>query len=429
MATMLKHAPARPAQRDGQLWLRATLALPPGLRSAARAAAVAVIAGAAFAAPAVLAAPPEPTADGGLRAAAPEQAGIDSRELVRLSEWIRNEKLDVHSLLVVKDGKLVFERYSGGVTRDHNYELYSVTKGVTALTAGMLIGQGAASLDEPVAAVLSQWRPDLAADFADKRSVELRHVLSMSSGLHYDFKPKDDPIYYTAPDRLKLAAATQPKEAPGARFEYTDINPILASAALSAAAGMPIERYAAQRLFAPMGMRNAVWDRADARGLVSAGWGLRLRPVDMAKIGMLVLDGGKWQGKQLVPKTWIAQMVSPTSAPDFGYYWWVNNIVRGEPEYDTMGFKGQFIVVLPQRHTVVVMTSLMSVDGGLRDAANVQTFRKMVNDYILPALDNKRHAKPSAASRTALRQELELAAQSRGVPGTSADPTDTPRLP
>jgi CubicO group peptidase (beta-lactamase class C family) len=370
----------------------------------------------------------QPLHEAGLAQASPEDAGVDSRELVRLSQSIREQKLDVYALLIVKDGKLIFERYGAGASRDSNYELYSVTKSVTSLVAGIMIGENRLSLDESVAARLASWRPDLQADLADKRGVELRHVLSMSSGLHYDFKPKDDPIYYAAPDRLKLAAETRPNNAPGKRFEYTDINPILAAAMLSAAAREPVERYAQVKLFGPLGMKRASWERADGTGLVSAGWGLRLRAVDMAKIGMLVPDHGRWQGRQVIPSPWIARMTTPSAAPYFGYYWWINNIVPNEAEFDAMGFKGQFITVLPQRNTVIVMTSVMSVDGGLRDAKNLQQFRDMVNGYVIPALDNRRHAQPSRSARAQMRRELAISAQTQGVPGTQVDPTDLPKL-
>lgn len=389
-----------------------------------------LIGGSAFA-PALSAAQQAPAVpplrETGIEAAAPEDVGADSRDLVRLSRWIREQKLDVYSLLVVKDGKLIFERYGANASRDANYELYSVTKAVTSLVAGILVERGAVHLDDSVAARLAAWRPDLSADFADKRAIELKHVLSMSSGLHYDFSPKDDPIYYTAPDRLKLAAKTSPKAAPGTVFEYTDINPILASAMLSAAAGEPVEHYAQAHLFGPLGMKRAVWERADRSGLVSAGWGLRLRAIDMAKIGMLVLDKGRWQGRQVVPQRWVEQMTSPAVSPNFGYYWWINNIVQDEPEYDAMGFKGQFITVLPKRNTVVVMTSMLPIEGGLRDAENVKLFRQMVNGYIVPALDNTGHARASEARRADLRRELALSAHTEGVPGVQVDPTDVPK--
>jgi CubicO group peptidase (beta-lactamase class C family) len=191
---------------------------------------------------------------------------------------------------------------------------------VTSLLAGVLISEGRVKLDDKVGTVLSNWRPELQGDLADKQNIELRHVLTMSTGLRYDFKPPNDPIYYEAPDRLKLAAETKPRLRPGVVFEYMDINPIIAAAMLSAGAGMPIEKYAESKLFRPLGMKNAVWERADQAGLVSAGWGLRLRPVDMAKVGMLVLNGGRWGDRQVVPENWIKQMISPAVVPYFGYY-------------------------------------------------------------------------------------------------------------
>jgi CubicO group peptidase (beta-lactamase class C family) len=363
-----------------------------------------------------------------LPSALPESVGVDSRPLVQLSEWIRKKDLDVRSFLVVKDGKLIFERYSQGLNRDFNYEQYSITKNVTALAAGALIDEGRTRLDEKVAPVLIKARPDLKEAFADKQSIELRHVMSMSTGLVYNFKPTDDPIYYGAPDRLKLAAETTPKRPPGETFDYTDVNPILASATLGADAGMPLEKFAEQKLFKPMGMTHYAWERADDKGLVSSGWGLRLRAVDMAKLGMLVLSGGRWNDQQIVSQAWVRTMTAPSSAPWYGQYWWINDIVPTEPEVHAMGFKGQFIVVLPERNTVVVMTSMLPIEGGLRESENVLAIRQMVKDFVLPALDNKSNARVTASSETALAHELDLASRHQGKPGVPADPTDTPKL-
>ncbi|MBU1361611.1 MAG: beta-lactamase family protein [Gammaproteobacteria bacterium] len=363
-----------------------------------------------------------------LPTASPESMGVDSRPLVQLSEMIRKENLDVRSLLVVKDGQLVFERYAKGLTRDHNYEMYSITKNVTALAAGALVDEGKTRLDEKVAPILAKARPDLKDALADKQGIELRHVMSMSTGLVYNFKPTDDPIYYGAPDRLRLAAETTPKVAPGTAFDYTDVNPILASATLGADAGMPLQDYARSHFFEPMGMTHYGWERADDKGLVSSGWGLRLRAVDMAKLGMLVLHGGRWEGRQLVSQAWVRTMTAPSSAPWYGLYWWINDIVATEPETHAMGFKGQFIVSLPERNAVVVMTSMLPIEGGLRESQNVLAIRRMVKDYVLPALDNKAHATPSIARSKALAHELQLAGQHQGKPAAPADATDTPRL-
>ncbi len=355
---------------------------------------------------------------------------MNSDQLVKLSKWIRDQKLDVRSLVIVKDGKIVFERYSDGLTRDKNYELYSVTKALVGLLAGDLIGEGRIHLDSSVRDVVGAYRPDLKDDLADKGNITLRNVLTMTTGLHYDFNPPNDPIYYELPDRLKLAATTTTLLQPGKVFQYMDVNPILATAMLSQAAGEKLEDYADAKVFKPLGMKNYAWTRADKKGLVSGGWGLRLRPVDMARLGMLALQGGKWQGKQITPADWIGQMTSGQSTRFFGYYWWVKNILEGgmeggeQPEFDAGGFKGQNIVVLPKYHAVVTMTSIMSPAGGLRDAAHLQTLRYMMTEYILPALAAKPSA-PTEAQKKALIDELQLAEDSKGVPGFALDPYNT----
>lgn len=370
---------------------------------------------------------PDPTE---LQEVWPEEAGVDSEKLVALSKWIRDQKLDIRSLVIVKDGKIAFERYSSGLTRDKNYELYSITKALTSILAGDLIAEGKISLDSSVKDVIGGYRPDLKDAVADKGGVKLSNVLNMTTGLHYDFKPPNDPIYYEAPDRLTLAATTKPRLEPGKVFQYMDVNPVLATAMLSAAAGEKLGDYAQEKVFKPLGMKNYAWSRADAKGLVSGGWGLRLRAVDMARLGMLALQNGQWDGKQVAPADWMHQMTTGQSTPYFGYYWWVNNIVEGgveggsQPEFDTMGFKGQNIVVLPKYNAVVTMTSILSPDGGLRDAQCLQVLRYMMTRYILPALDKKPTA-ATQAQKTALLDELQSAEDSHGVPGFPLDPNNT----
>ena len=354
----------------------------------------------------------------------------NSDQLVKLSQWIRDQKLDVRSLVIVKDGKIAFERYSSGLTRDKNYELYSITKALTSVLAGDLIAEGKISLDSSVKDVIGRYRPDLKEAVADKDKVKLRNVLNMTTGLYYDFKPPNDPIYYEAADRLTLAATTKPLLEPGKVFQYMDVNPILATAMLSSAAGEKLEDYAEAKVFKPLGMKHYAWTRADEKGLVSGGWGLRLRPVDMARLGLLALQRGQWEGKQVAPSAWMKAMTSGESTRFFGYYWWVNNILEGgveggdQPEFDTMGFKGQNIVVLPKYNAVVTMTSILSPNGGLRDAQCLQILRYMMSEYILPALDHKAST-PTSAQKASLLEELQAAEDSKGVPGFALDPNNT----
>lgn len=365
----------------------------------------------------------------GIEAAAPEAVGVDSAQLVRLSEWIRKDKLGVRSLLIIKDGKLIFERYSDGLTRDHNYELYSVTKTLTALTFGVLAGEGKIATSDKAAKWILKDHPEFEQAMIDKKDIELGHLMSMSSGLLYKQVEGSDPLYFQAPNRLKVALGTVPRIPSATLFEYTDANPVMVGAAIAAAAGQPEDRFAEEHLFKPLGMRNYRWTGADQTGTVSGGWGMRLRAVDMAKIGMLMLNDGKWQGKQLVPATWIHQMSTPSNqatAQDYGFYTWINHIVRSEPEFGAMGFKGQFITVLPKERAVVVMTGILPTDGGLRTGTYVNQYRRMVNDYILPAMHMIPKPTLTDAAQQALSEEIQLSAHSVGFPGTSLAFNDGP---
>ncbi|MPW21975.1 serine hydrolase [Paraburkholderia sp. CNPSo 3157] len=361
---------------------------------------------------------------------APESVGVDSVPLVHMSEWLRGDRMDVRSLVVVKDGKIVFERYSGGLTRDNNYELYSVTKTITSLLVGILEGEGKLSPSTKVAPLIANARPDLASDLADKQGIELRHLMSMSSGLSYQTREGTDPLYYSAPDRLRVAVTSRAATTPGTRFDYIDVNPVLAGTAVAVAAHEREDEFARDKLFEPLGMSHYRWTGVDQTGAVSGGWGLRLRAVDMAKIGMLLLDNGRWQGRQVVPQAWIKQMTTPSpAADDYGYYCWIQHVVeKGQPEFGAMGFKGQFITVLPAQHAIVVMTSLLPTDGGLRDATYLNQYRRMVNDYILPALTPTRKPVATAAKTQALRDELARSRQTQGIPGTAAAFNDAPDI-
>jgi CubicO group peptidase (beta-lactamase class C family) len=319
--------------------------------------------------------------------AQPEDVGIDPRPLARLSEWISEQALDIRSFLIVQDDKLVFERYGEGLDRDSNHETFSITNTVTSLLFGILVADGKTSLNDKLADLLARDRPDLAPALRDKRAIELRHLLSMSGGLFYTLTGPNDPLADASRDRLAVALTATAKAAPGTVFNYTVVGPILAGAALTAAAGEPEQQFAEERLFKPLQMRNHVWTGADGTGAVSGGSGLRLRAMDMAKLGVMMLHGGQWQNRQVVPRAWITQMYTPQpTAKDYGYFCWINHAVETEPEFGGMGFRGQFITILPERNAVVVMTSALPETGGVRDAAFLQLYRQMVTQFVLPAL-------------------------------------------
>jgi CubicO group peptidase (beta-lactamase class C family) len=317
----------------------------------------------------------------------PAEVGVDLRPLLDMSEWIQKQDLDVRSFLVVKDRQLVFEHYGNGVNCDCNHNVYSVTNTVTALLFGILVEEGKISPEDKLAAWLAKDHPELASALADKQDIELGHLLSMSSGLFYNFAWAGDPLFCSPDSRLRIALTAVAKAASGTTFNYTVISPVLVGAVVNAAAGVREDQFAEGRIFRPLQMENYDWAEADKTGAVSGGSGLWLRAMDMAKLGLMMLDGGQWQGMQIVPGSWIRQMSKPSpAAKDYGYFCWINHIVETEPEFGAMGFGGQFITVLPQSNAVVVMTSNLAGSGGVRDAGFLQLYRRMVNEHVLPAL-------------------------------------------
>jgi CubicO group peptidase (beta-lactamase class C family) len=163
--------------------------------------------------------------------------------------------------------------------------------------------------------------------------------------------------------------------------------------------------------------------------LVSTGWGIRMRAMDYAKIGQLMLQGGNWNGKQLFKSGWVNEMIAPgPTDKDFSNgSWWLGDVVKSEPEYSSDGFKGQFITVLPNSKAVIVMTGTMNIDGGLRDAVYRLQYINMMNDYVMKALHPRHPAKASTEATDALNTEIKAAFESQGTPGTTIDPTDVPQ--
>ena len=332
--------------------------------------------------------------------ARPEAVGLDAKMLDKAVERVSSSNAsEIHSLLVLRHGKLVLERYFSGSGRrvfdsDRLHEQMSITKTVVALLVGIARDQGKfASLDTRVMDYLPAYA-DLRSETLDK--VSLRHVLSMSLGLSWnEWLPFSDPANtlaaaFRTSDPLRMLLKRPFSDQPGSCFRYNSISTSLLVSALRSVTGIPVEQYAETVLFRPLGIRHRLWER-HAGGDVNGGWGLSLRPRDMAKIGQLILDRGVWQSKRIVSSQWIDEMTSAhmkVDHRDYGYLIWCESAqVRGRKVswVAAMGSGGQKIYVVPELDMVVVMTA------GYRDDPAQDTFPNMIlTDYVLAA------AKPSA---------------------------------
>lgn len=304
----------------------------------------------------------------GWEIASPEEVGLSTATLGAMhGELLAEDRFfNAKSLLVVKDGKLVFETYPRTPKdRDRYGHVQSVTKSVTSLVFGMLYAEGYVdSLDRTLYSIMPEKFPDDAA----KRSITLRHLLTMTSGLSFDNDVFSVEMHVDRPaDPAKYILDKPTYADPGAEFYYRDCDPQLISYAIGRLSGRNEEHWAAERLFGPMGITDYYWE-PDHTGATMGAHGLHLRPRDMAKIGQLVLNGGRWNGEQLVDSSWIDLSTrkqfetdhrTEPHVYDYGFYWW---LLPRYSAFTAWGHGGNFIFVVPGKRMVIVMTSLPDTD-------------------------------------------------------------------
>ena len=249
------------------------------------------------------------------------------------------------AIVLLRHGQVVVCRPSG--QQMVRLPLRSVTKSIVSLAIGALIAEGKIrSLDTPV----SFWFPEWAT--GRKAKVTLRHILEHTSGLEHEagdgqMMSQTDVIAYVR--RLPLVSE------PGSQFSYNGEATMLLSGIIRSAAGESVSRYLDRRLFAPMGITDWHWDQDRASNDLTHT-GLELKPIDLARIGQLMMDQGQWNGRQLIPAEWIQASTRPSlRRPDYGLLWWLlrrrDGTVIG---FNGNGWLGQHLVVYPTAGVVAV---------------------------------------------------------------------------
>jgi CubicO group peptidase (beta-lactamase class C family) len=352
----------------------------------------AAVALAGCAAPALV----QPRADDAFGTSTPEAQGMDARPLLDLATWLRDHpEVPVFSVLVSRNGKVVFELYTGGIERDAAHYLMSTTKSVVGALIGIAIDKGL--VPGPDAAIADALPADAFPSPEDRerfRRVTIRDLLGMSAldtpdppRVHTPEAVARQHAFVAAPNRTRFALGQPIVPEPGTTFLYTDEGPAIATGILTYAAHEPVLRFAEDHLFGPLGFEHHEWMHDDPAGIANGGYGLRLRPIDMQKLGVLYLHGGAWNGRQLVPRAWVERSFSPwirssprERAPNYGWYWWAESYGTGWDAHVASGWKGQRIIVLPAQQLVVTMTAY--VEDGTEHALAA----RIVEDYIVPAV-------------------------------------------
>jgi CubicO group peptidase (beta-lactamase class C family) len=321
----------------------------------------------------------------------PEDEGLDSRRLIALSEWMRDEKVPIFSVLISRNGRLVYEQYTSSLTRDQAHYMMSVTKSVLSALVGVaidrhLIRGAEASITDSLPQKL--FASD--ADLARFRPITVRDVLGMSVLDAVDPPRVRTPEamarankYQTARNRLRFTLQLPLLPSPGKDYQYNDYNPALAGGVVQYATGKGLFEWGDEVLFAPMGFKNHEWMHQDPSGLDMGGYGFRMRPLDMQKFGLLYLNGGIWRGRQLISRSWVEQSFSPWNstsaaarAPDYGWFWWRSN--KWNAHYAN-GFKGQRIFVFPRQRMLVTITACVEGDSG-------PITNEVIERFVLPSI-------------------------------------------
>ena len=342
---------------------------------------------------------PEQTGDG-WATTKPSTQGIDPGPIDAMIRAVAAGDLpNAHSVLVARGGKLVIEEYFYGFDRDVIHDMRSASKSIASTLVGLAIERD--MLEDANVRVLDY------LDYEDydnwderKQQIELRHLMTMSSGLDANDSDRNSVASENnyqwqrgQPDWIKFALDSSMIADPGTRVIYGSANPMIIAGVLESATGQPVEWFADEALFTPLGIDDyKIYMRPDYAGAYLGG-GMYLKPRDMLKIGQLYLDNGIWNGKRLLSREWVEESFGQygrlepldRNGNQYGYLWWHENYdVDGRTiaSIEARGNGGQYIAVLPEFNAVAVLTA-GNYQGGLEMTRQSQ---RMLRDYVLPAL-------------------------------------------
>lgn len=302
----------------------------------------------------------------------PRRAGISEQAIHRLLDRIEQEQLQFHSLMILRHGAVGaacwWEPYGPALP----HHLYSFSKSVAAVAAGLAMEEGFFSLDSSVA----DFFPEKIKQKADSRiyGLTIRHLLTMSSGVQFN-----EIFAVTEGDWVEKFLNAPFSFSPGEKFHYNSMNTYLLSAVIQKTAGQGLVEYLTPRLFEPMGIRDVRWDRSPD-GIEAGGWGLYLRTEDMAKFALLCLQEGVYQGKRLAPASWLqeatslqienrvtafGQVESRHNTAGYGYHFW---ICPTTGVYRADGAFGQYAILWPEKELAVITTGGQGPQDAVLDA-------------------------------------------------------------
>ena len=290
---------------------------------------------------------------------------------------------NVQSLMVVQHGKVIAEKWMNGGEENTPHVLHSVSKTFTSLAVGFAINEGLVSLDDKLVDIFPDKLPEEQSD--NLKAITVESLLTMSCGHYPDpsgvtlWKEDED----TQLDWVEYFLSVPVIYEPGTFFCYNSIGTYMLSAIVQKATGEKIVDYLQPRLFDPLSIEHPLW-KLSPQDICCGGWGLYLKTEDLAKTGQCILQGGKWNGEQVIPADWVQAMTTKHIdnsnhggtidwSQGYCYQMWrcTHNAVRAD------GAAGQYILIIPEKDAVVAITA---------ELGDMQAELDTVWDFIYPVL-------------------------------------------
>ncbi|WP_299442388.1 serine hydrolase [uncultured Aquimarina sp.] len=316
--------------------------------------------------------------------------GATTASLSKLIDEVNKKELpNTHSVLIAKEGKLVFEAYFDGHNPNISHDQRSASKSISSAMIGIAI-------DDKILAGVDQKLYDfIPQEFQYtkdplKSKINFEDLLTMSSGLDVDGDASEN-NYQSSDNWLKTTLEAKMTHEPGTHANYGSANPYLLGVSLDQQLQSPLELYIEKKLFAPLGITNYIIQTENTATTPYFGGGMYLTPRDMLKFGQLYLDKGKWKGKQIISESWVAasfkkyrRLQDVKDKNEYGYLWWHKTYTVGGKKVESIearGAGGQYICVIPELQSVVVITS-----GNYRSRKLLQQPENILAQYVLPAI-------------------------------------------
>ena len=301
---------------------------------------------------------------GDLPRSTPAREGVSTQAVIDMIDSLMAlPNCEIHHVMVLRHGRVIAEVHPAPFRAEDSHTLYSASKTFTSLAVGIAIDENLLRLDDRVVTFFPDKRPDTVSD--NLAAMTVRDLLMMAAGIKPDWTMRN----LEGADWIEEWLAKPCDEAPGTLFQYDSMCTFMLSAIVQRVTGRTLLEYLNQKLFGPMHITQADWEMSPD-GISTGGWGLRVQAETMAKLGLLLMNKGRWEGKQLVSEAYIEEACSPliyykdrkeTDAPTdgnqgYGYQIWQckwPGAIRAD------GAFGQYSVVVPQEELVVVILGMI----------------------------------------------------------------------